>query len=67
MKNFNDNFTAMKRRHDAPDNNEVGPTMRARTDYGDQHGDIYDREIEVAEAFAKAGYTLGPNGEDEDG
>jgi len=70
--NFLETFTGTKRTHNGGNGDETRPTKQSRTnqgghvDGGIQHGDIYDT-YEVAEAFAKAGYVLERNGEDENG
>jgi hypothetical protein len=75
-KNFKDKFTSTKRTHNGTDDGETGSTKRSRTNprsqgghvsSGIQHGEhVYDI-CDVAKAFAKAGYVLESNGEDENG
>jgi hypothetical protein len=74
-RDFKDTFTTTKRAQNGT-NDDGTPNKRSRTNAGNQGGHvgggIQDGEhvydiYEVAEAFAKAGYALEANGEDENG
>lgn len=71
LENFKDSFMSKKGMCDDPSEDETGSTTRSQGGRGGQggfqHGEEVYHDLQVVDAFTRAGYTLESNEEDEDG